>query len=99
MKTLQQRYGQRMTMESVINYYLPIGTKVSVKKVGNKEGELVRFRNGRVSSDSFKGVIIDDQKLFFIVDIHGNGGSYRRCINKIDVFCGDYIVKVLGNAA
>ena len=99
MKTLQQRYGRRMTMESVIKCHLPIGTKVSVKKVGNKEGELVRFRNGRVSSDSFEGVIIDDQKLFFIVDIHRNGGSYRRCINKIDVFCGDYVVKVLRNAA
>lgn len=99
MKTLQQRYGQRMTMESVTNYPLPIGTKVSVEKVINKESKLVRFRNGRVPLDSFEGVIIDDQKLFFIVDIHGNGGSYRRCVNKIDIYCGDYIVKVLGNAA
>ena len=47
----------------------------------------------------FGGVIIDDQKLFFIVDIQGNGGSYRRCVNKIDIYCGDYVVKVLRNAA
>nr|DAK87328.1 MAG TPA: metallophosphatase domain protein [Caudoviricetes sp.] len=99
MKTLQQRYGQRMTMGSVMNYHLPIGTKVSVEKVKNNEGKLVCFRNGRVASDSFEGVIIDDQKLFFIVDIHGHSGSYRRCVNKIDIYCGDYVVKVLRNAA
>lgn len=64
MKTLQQRYGQRMTMESVINYHLPIGTKVSVKKVGNKEGELVRFRNGRVSSDSFRALLLMIRNCF-----------------------------------
>ena len=99
MKTLQQRYGQRMTMGSVVNYHLPIGTEVSVEKVRNKEGEIVRFRNGKVAADSFRGVIVDDQKLFFIVDIQGYGGSYRRCVNKIDIYCGDYAVKVLRNAA
>ena len=99
MKTLQQRYGQRMTMGSVVNYHLPIGTEVSVEKVRNKEGEIVRFRNGKVAADSFRGVIIDDKKIKKKEEIKGNGGSYHRCVNKIDIYCGDYIVKVLRNAS
>lgn len=50
--------------------------------------------NGEKYKEYYDGVVTSIYPFYFCINVEGPNGSYERAVNKVDVFCGDVVMRM-----